>query len=560
MATDILQEPPNYGHLRLDSVGRIYITIFVLWTLLFGIGLKIFLTHRQLPFIRLKNVPLVCAALVMLHFQLGFDMLIYPSNGIFPCSLEFWVMNTCLPLGIALFQAQNMQLFSLFWGQKHLVLLRSKSPGSANSLKLMGACPPDNIILRCWYKWRDTCILRKTYIVIAIGTALQLFVALAIFLVSRRFHSGFGLVGKSVSRLQCRAGWEWIHSGIWQSVWTYGYGPFILFKIRKIQDTHRWRLQTTLAILFSLPALPLWLSTWFIPNFYIMNSHWPPNLWFVPGLGAMEFVILFFPIIEIWEFKKRQRKAREEPGHTKFTKYSIAALERALHHDIDRLEEFAATKDFTGENIIFLRRVESWKESWRLSETEASGEKLTPLALRARYDTAECIFRSLIHRESSAFPLNIEEEIYLPLSRVFGESNYGSQKCLPVHKLPSIPRAVAPFTDGILASARKTPESRCFWETQGRRESEEQEYNGEGPPTPPRKNSVAREPPMHFDIHVFDRAEAAVKQMVLTNTWIRYVDSLPPSERSLIGVGPTALPKASGGRIISGKRNSRGFS
>ncbi|KAH0615041.1 uncharacterized protein H6S33_000677 [Morchella sextelata] len=238
----------------------------------------------------------------------------------------------------------------------------------------------------------------------------------------------------------------------------------------------------------------------------------------------MEFVILFFPIVEIWEFEKRQRKAREEPGHTKFSKYSIAALERALHHDIDRLEEFAATKDFTGENIIFLKRVESWKERWRLSDIEAGSGELTPPVLRSLYDTAEHIFNALIHRESSAFPLNIEEDVYLPLSRVFGESDYRSQRCLSIHKFPSVSKAIAPFADEILTNARKTPENRGFREIQGSREPEKLEYNDERPPTPPRKNSVLivpPEPPMSFDIRVFDRAEIAVKQMVLTNTWIR---------------------------------------
>lgn len=97
MAMDIILEPPNYGHLRLDNAGKIYIAVFAFWTLLFGVGLVIFLTHRHLPFIRLKNVPLVCAALVMLHVQLSFDILMYPSNGVLPCGLEFWVMNICLP-------------------------------------------------------------------------------------------------------------------------------------------------------------------------------------------------------------------------------------------------------------------------------------------------------------------------------------------------------------------------------------------------------------------------------------------------------------------------------
>lgn len=284
---------------------------------------------------------------------------------------------------------------------------------------------------------------------------------------------------------------------------------------------------------------------------------------FVPGLGAMEFIILFFPIIEIWEFKKRQRKAREEPGHTKFSKYSIAALELALRVDIDRLEEFAATKDFTGENIIFLKRVESWKEKWKLSEIKVRNGELPPLVLRSLYDTAEQIFNTLVHRESSDFPLNLEEDVYLPLDRVFGNSNPGFQKCSSVPKFPGGGKSIiAPFADDIV-NARRMP-GRGFREIQG---SKGREYNDERPPTPPRKNSVIMplKLPMGFGSTVFDKAEFAVKQMVLTNTWIRYVlsslsptrelevcsykrwscsyvDSLPPSERSLIGVGPTISP------------------
>lgn len=34
-------------------------------------------------------------------------------------------------------------------------------------------------------------------------------IASTIFLMSRRFHPGFGLVGRPVTRFQCRAGWEW---------------------------------------------------------------------------------------------------------------------------------------------------------------------------------------------------------------------------------------------------------------------------------------------------------------------------------------------------------------
>lgn len=233
----------------------------------------------------------------------------------------------------------------------------------------------------------------------------------------------------------------------------------------------------------------------------------------------MEFIILFFPIIEIWEFKKRQRKAREEPRHTKFSKYSITALERALRDDINRLEEFAATKDFTGENILFLKRVESWKEKWKLSEIKVRNGEMPPVVIRSLYDTAEQIFNSLVHREYSDFPLNLEEDVYLPLDRVFGCSNPGSQKCQLGCKNPCGTKAiVAPFADEIL---QRMPDKRAF-----RGPGRGHDYNDKMSPW--KSPAIVASPhmiPVEFGASVFNRAEVAVKQMVLTNTWIRCVFS-----------------------------------
>lgn len=92
-----MREPPEYGKLRLDYVGKIYFTVFAVWTSIFSAALIAFLKYRRLSFIRLKNVPLVVAALLMLHIQLTFDLLAYPLNGVLPCSLEYWIMNLCLP-------------------------------------------------------------------------------------------------------------------------------------------------------------------------------------------------------------------------------------------------------------------------------------------------------------------------------------------------------------------------------------------------------------------------------------------------------------------------------
>jgi len=245
----------------------------------------------------------------------------------------------------------------------------------------------------------------------------------------------------------------------------------------------------------------------------------------------MEFAILFFPIMEIWEFKKHQRRPGGEPGHTKFSKYSLAALEKALRDDFERLEEFAATKDLTGENIIFLKQVENWKEKWRSSEVGSRNGEIPPPVLGALYNAAKEIFRTLIHRETSAFPLNLDDDIYLTLDQVFGNSNPRLRRNPSTDCFSTFPKAtIAPFADDIVADARCLSERKEFREI---RRKDPEAGAGAGAAAaevdpdrsaPPQKNSVkgSRLPWIPEDLKkVFDRAEVAVKQMVLTNTWIR---------------------------------------
>ncbi|KAI5794397.1 hypothetical protein DFH27DRAFT_654496 [Peziza echinospora] len=586
-------EPPNWGHPRLNKVGKIYIAVFCVWTTIFAIGFAILWHHRNLPFIRLKNIPLVSWALALLHLQLGIDILSYPLNGVLPCSLEWWIMAVCLPLGIALFQAQNMQLISMSWGQRRFRLHYTHPSG-------MGAmCNPQiprNFIVRGWHWWQGTCYLRRTYIIIGAGTGIQLASAVIIYLISRRFHS-FGLVSSPPdSTFQCRAGWEWFASGIWQAIWTYGYGPFILFKIRNIQDTHRWRIQTTLAILFSLPALPLWLSTWFMPGFYEVNEHWPPTLWFVPGIAMMELIILFFPIYEIYEHKRTHKRLSQissrEPTRTFTTKYTQESLDATLKYDVDGLEEFASTKDFTGENIIFLREVAAWKENWRRAEEEAVNGHVRAPVVRAMFDSAEQIFFNSVSRSHSTFPLNLEDDVYIPLATMFcaeaniaasshvfggpcefggggGGGGGGSGSGGP--NVMSTRAMIAPFAEEEATATAYNHNNHPS------RSNNQWDYSDDRPPTPPRKNSypnIASFPPFPaavaimgaggigvlassasqlsstrrpessisfgeaipiipptFHADIFDEAEKAVMQIVLTNTWIRYVDSLTVAQQ-----------------------------
>jgi hypothetical protein len=342
-------------------------------------------------------------------------------------------------------------------------------------------------------------------------------------------------------------------SGIWQAIYTYVVGPLILYKIRHICDTHRWKLQTTLAILFSLPALPLWLSTLATPTFYTSYSWWPPNLWFVPGLAAMEFVILFFPLWEVWESRKMKAKVAFHPGRSEACKYSMAALERALRDDIERLEQFAAEKDFSGENIIFLKRIENWKDRWSyaLDSAAKSGQSGIPQHIEQNlFDTAEQIFHDCISNETSPFPVNIDERIYLELARMFappGQQRVGQKTTKAARAM------IAPWAEDEPSFPQPTQHMAVpttFYESPTppiSSSSFDSDSENERPPTPPRKNSIptpsatTREAavkaaallwgrrttkplPRGFGKNIFDEAEGTVKQMVLENTWVRFVD------------------------------------
>ena len=44
---------------------------------------------------------------------------------------------------------------------------------------------------------------------------------------------------------------------VWQFLWNYFFGPYLIWKIRMIRDIYHWRLQTILAVVAGLEALRL---------------------------------------------------------------------------------------------------------------------------------------------------------------------------------------------------------------------------------------------------------------------------------------------------------------
>ena len=103
---------------NLDGLGILYISLVITWTLILIAGILILLKNRQLPFLRIRNIPLSIGAVMCLHVYWVLCMIAYVLNGFFPCSTEYWIMSIYLPLGIALYHASNSQLLYVAGMQK----------------------------------------------------------------------------------------------------------------------------------------------------------------------------------------------------------------------------------------------------------------------------------------------------------------------------------------------------------------------------------------------------------------------------------------------------------
>lgn len=101
-----------------DRLGFTYIAIAMAWTCLLLPAAIFLIRNRHLPYLRMRNIPLAISAVAMLHVYWVLCMIAYVLNGFFPCTTEYWIMSIYLPLGIAMFQAANSQLFSIATAQK----------------------------------------------------------------------------------------------------------------------------------------------------------------------------------------------------------------------------------------------------------------------------------------------------------------------------------------------------------------------------------------------------------------------------------------------------------
>ncbi|KAL9007993.1 MAG: hypothetical protein Q9173_006841 [Seirophora scorigena] len=397
----------NYN---LDGWGVCLILFTILYTLFLLLCSYVLWQWRNHPVIHMRRPALATAAVLVLHVYVIIILLLYPWNGFFPCAAEFWIMSIYLPIGIGLFQAQNQVLLLISRGQQTLLTQDTYKPLPTGKTRRQ-------YYWNAFILWCKSVKQQDVYEgFLAAGMVIQFIVSLFIFVISRRFNS-YGIVSQPTTPELCRRGWEWAPSVIWQAVWNYIAGPFLLYKIRMIRDIYNWRLQTTLAIVAG----------------------------FAPGLIVMQLVALLGPLSQVYKSKKAQKETDQvllefadkksngiilpdasltstsiKTRSSRGMMFNMESLDSCLNNktsDYEPFYQFCAKKCFNSENVIFLDKAISFKREWaRISSVPGqSADNVRHIM----YRIAVNIYLTLINDDTANYSINIEGHIKKDLHSLF---------------------------------------------------------------------------------------------------------------------------------------------
>lgn len=196
---------------------------------------------------------------------------------------------------------------------------------------------------------------------------------------------------------------------------------------------------------------------------------------------------------------------------------TMPALEYVLDRDPASLQNFSALHDFSGENIAFLTSVAQWKSSLQHAPAAADEEDLTEM-LQERFNSALSIYVEFVSAHAE-FPINLCFQDLAKLESIFEEPAriiYGDEpemNQIAPFDIPSFSRLPSGMSSGgsekeVRVTASVLRDRVWYW--------------GEVP-----EEFVT----CGLGANVFDDAVKAVKYLVLTNTWPRFVRSRSSASR-----------------------------
>ncbi|QDS77610.1 hypothetical protein FKW77_002086 [Venturia effusa] len=300
-------------------------------------------------------------------------------------------------------------------------------------------------------------------------------------------------------------------------------------------------VQTRLSIAACLPGTPLWLAFIYTHNPHLVriNQYFKPAGWFLPGLITMQFVSIWFPLLDIYKLKSLEKKfgenrsVPENPAELrsfhdrKLNPYSMATLELQLEKNPNQLMYWAYTKEFTAENILFLTAVRGFKRKWSLATKQA--DELEPARARELYEEAAMIFFTMVHPVTAHRNINIDSATFRELEDLFKSCQYD-----PDDGMSGVSKSSSQLTPNIVAPWEEldTPErSHSALSDRGKLLDDHVIKLHPLPVTQiqTRNNALTEDAsativPTNFTIEIYDRAYESVKDDVYLNTWVRLSD------------------------------------
>lgn len=207
---------------------------------------------------------------------------------------------------------------------------------------------------------------------------------------------------------------------------------------------------------------------------------------------------------------------------------TMTALENALRTNATPLLQFAALKDFSGENVSFLTHVADWRRYWFQPKASTADHR------RKQFIAATRIYAQFISLEFSEFPINISSKEMKRLYTIF------ERAAIILHRSQR-GSTYSAFSDNA------TPFDNVQPNDKPEMVSDSRSYNSESELHKPATNldtlgranllAITRmqdmyreetladiEIPETFTELVFDFAEREIKYLVLTNTWPKFVN------------------------------------
>jgi hypothetical protein len=309
----------------------------------------------------------------------------------------------------------------------------------------------------------------------------------------------------------------------------------------------------------------MWLVALYVPGMAPTTKRFVAPLWFAPSIILMQGFVIFGPcyqvfknrrlesdtrqIIAAWEHKKKygstfsdsstkvgSSRSRKSVASQNAELYTLGSLEKALQLNPKPLLLFAALKDFSGENISFLTHISEWKSNWTVpSPSKANflkkveiNRQIDDKLRRQQFNVGVHIYASFVSLKYSDFPINISSPHLKELDTVFAESAAKINKSAADDAATNFMDFGAPPTDvenyplsksSILVTSTVAgalgdcPERTHYSQVESLRLGM--------PERLPADISV----PSKFGPGTFDHAEASILELVLTNTWPKYVNA-----------------------------------